>query len=167
MRRMMLGTALLLAGCGAAEKTPDTAVAASGFTPPAPQMPKPLPGQAQTTPLTAYVGKYPHDAVDGVGFYDRSEVANGLVAAVGDPALRERIRGRSGPENPIFQRGKQIAAWGCEAHNCGDHNWTVLIDPTRGKTQVCYHDTATMGTRSRWYADAAPVLRAGACPAEG
>jgi hypothetical protein len=163
----MLGTALLLAGCGGGEQAPENGLATGNFSPPAPQMPKPLPGQAQTTPLTAYVGKYPHDAVGGVDFYDRSEVANGLIAAVGDAPLRTRIRGRTGPETPIFRRGRQVAAWGCEAHNCGDHNWTVLIDPTGGKTEVCYHDTATMGDRSRWYAGDAPVLRAGACPAEG
>ncbi len=164
MRRLLLGTALLLAGCGG-EKA-DTALAASNFTPPATQLPKPLPGQAQTTPLTAYVGKYPHDAVGGVDFFDRSDVANGLIAAVGDATLRRRVRDRSGPETPIFERGTQIAAWGCEAHNCGDHNWTVLVEPD-GKTEVCYHDTAITGDRSRWYAGGAPTLRPGACPTEG
>ncbi len=167
MRHLMLGTALLLAGCSGGERAADTAVAASNFTPPATQLPKPLPGQAQITPLTAYVGKYPHDAVGGVDFYDRSDVANGLVAAVGDEAVRRRIRDRSGPETPIFQSGKRIAAWGCEAHNCADHNWTVLIDPAGGKTEVCYHDTAATGDRSRWYSGAAPTLRPGACPTEG
>lgn len=164
MRLIMLGTALLLAGCGG-EKA-DSGLAASNFTPPATQLPKPIAGQAQTTPLTAYVGKYPHDAVGGVDFFDRTDVANGLIAAVGDAKLRSLIRGRSGPETPIFARGKRIAAWGCEAHDCGDHNWTVMVDPSGGKTEVCYHDSATMGDRSRWYAGGAPILRAGACPTE-
>jgi hypothetical protein len=165
MRLLMLGTALLLAGCSG-EKT-DSAVAASNYTPPATQLPKPIAGQAQTTPLTAYVGKYPHDAVGGVDFYDRTDVANGLIAAVGDEKLRRLIRGRSGPETPIFARGKQVAAWGCEEHDCGDHNWTVLVDPDGGKTEVCYHNSETTGDRSRWYAGAAPSLRPGACPAQG
>ena len=165
MRLILLGTALLLAGCG--QKPADTAVAASNYTPPATQLPKPIAGQAQTTPLTAYVGKYPHDAVGGVDFYDRTDVANGLIAAVGDADLRTRIRGRSGPETPIFKRGKQVAAWGCEEHNCGDRNWTVLVDPNGGKTEVCYHDTEQTGDRSRWYSGAAPTLRPGACPTEG
>jgi hypothetical protein len=165
MRRLMMGVALLLLAACSGEKA-DTALAPSNFTPPATQLPKPIPGQAQTTPLTAYVGKYPHDAVGGVDFFDRTDVANGLIAAVGDEALRRRVRDRSGPESPIFLRGKQVAAWGCEAHNCGDHNWTVLIDPA-GKTEVCYHDTATTGDRSRWYAGDAPILRPGACPSEG
>ena len=124
-------------------------------------------GQAQTTPITAYVGKYPHDAVGGVDFFDRTDVANGLIDAVPDAALRTMIRGRSGPQTPIFQRGTQVAAWGCEAHNCGDHNWMLAIDAKSGKTEACYHDADTMRDQSRWYTGGASALRPGSCPSEG
>ena len=98
---------------------------------------------------------------------NRTEVAGGLLAVVDDARLRSLIRGRSGPQTPIFQRGRRIASWGCEAHNCSDHNWMVAIDPAGGTAQACYHDAGTMRDQSRWYADGAPVLRPGACPSEG
>ncbi|MGA1799653.1 hypothetical protein VH567_12845 [Sphingomonas sp. 4RDLI-65] len=156
----------LLSGCGRNDD-PVNAVAARSYKPPETRAPTPIPGQAQTTPITAYVGKYPHDAVDGVDFFDRTDVAAGLVAAVGDPKLRQTIRGRSGPATPIFTVGDRVAAWGCEQHNCGDHNWTVLVDAKRGKTEVCHHDAATMGARSDWYDGDAPVRRDAPCPSEG
>lgn len=157
--------ALLLAGCG--KKDEATEVATTNFVPPAVRPPTPVPGQAQTTPLTAYVGKYPHNAVGGVDFFDRTDVANGLINAVGDEGVRKLVRGREGPQTPVFLQGGRVASLGCEAHNCGDHNWTVLIDPKDGKAEVCYHDTAKMGETSRWYAGAAPVSRPGSCPAQG
>lgn len=169
MRTMttMLTAALALAvpalsGCGSKTDTLENADIGN-FTPPAVRAPTPVAGQAQTTPLTAYVGKYPHDAVGGVDFFDRTDVANALIDAVGDQKLRSLIRGRSGPETPIFLAGQRVGAWGCEAHNCGDHNWTLLVDP-KGKAEACHHDAATMGQRSAWYAGAAPVTRPGGCP---
>ncbi|MEG3084464.1 hypothetical protein U1707_12495 [Sphingomonas sp. PB2P12] len=163
-------TPLLLGGCGKKDDAAD-GVAPNGFTPPQTRAPTPIPGQAQTTPITAYVGKYPHDAVDGVGFFDRTEVATGLVEAIGDAKMRETIRGRTGPATPIFtikrRDGMRIAAWGCEQHNCSDRNWTVLVDPKGSKTQVCYHDADTMGAQSEWYAGGAPQRRADPCPSEG
>ncbi len=162
----LLSAPLMLGACSKKDD-PNNTAAASGFTPPETRAPAPIPGQAQTTPITAYVGKYPHDALSGVDFYDRTDVATGLVNAVGDAKLREMIRGRSGPATPIFKVGTRVAAWGCEEHNCGDHNWAVLIEPKTGKTEVCHHEAATMGAQSDWYAGAAPVRRAAACPSQG
>jgi hypothetical protein len=162
----LLAVPLVVGGCGRKDDPTSTA-APSGFVPPEARAPTPIPGLAQTTPITAYVGKYPHDAIAGVDFYDRTDVATGLVHAVGDAKLRETIRGRSGPATPIFKLGTRVAAWGCEEHNCGDHNWAVLIDPKDGKTQVCHHDAATMGQGSDWYAGAAPARRAQSCPSQG
>ncbi|MEG8057536.1 hypothetical protein QP150_13205 [Sphingomonas sp. 22L2VL55-3] len=96
----LLAAPLLVGGCGRNDDPTKTA-APSGFTPPETRAPAPIAGQAQTTPITAYVGKYPHDAVDGVDFFDRTDVATGLVNAVGDAKLREMIRGRSGPATPF------------------------------------------------------------------
>ena len=162
----LAGAVLLLTGCGRSDDAvPDAAMV--NYTPPAVRAPTPVAGQAQTTPITAYVGKYPHDAVGGVDFFDRTDVANGLIDAVPDAALRTMIRGRSGPQTPIFQRGTQVAAWGCEAHNCGDRNWMLAIDAKSGKTEACYHDADTMRDQSRWYAGGASTLRSGSCPSEG
>ena len=166
-RWMTVGTALLLVACNRGEGSKDemtNAAVASGFRPPDGQAAVPLPGQAHTTPLTAYVGHYPRDAVDGVSFYDRTEVATALNDAVGDPIIRRAIRSDAGPQTPIFAAGGRIGSWGCEAHDCGDHNWALLVDPATGKGEVCYHDTAVAGGAARWYAGGASVTRPGDCP---
>jgi hypothetical protein len=87
----LLAAPLLVGGCGRNDDPTKTA-SPSGFVPPETRAPKPIAGQAQTTPITAYIGKYPHDAVGGVDFFDRTDVATGLVNAVGD-AKPSRILG--------------------------------------------------------------------------
>ncbi len=158
----LLGISLLAAGCGDGSETPPNAAVAD-FEPPATQRPDPLPGQAQTTPLSAYLGRYPDEPVDGVGFFDRTEVATALDGAVTDPAVRRTIVRNTGPRTPIFRVGARIATWGCEAHECADRNWTLLIDPASGTGELCLHDGAE---GSRWYAGGPPVTRPGDCPSE-
>lgn len=157
--------ALLLAACGkgGTKANADAAAVAHGFTPPPSQRATPIPGQTQTTPLRAYIGHYPKDAVDGVAFYDRTEVALALDDAVGDAVVRRMVRADAGPQTPIFAQDQRIAAWGCEAHDCGDHNWAFLLDPKTGKGELCYHD-ASAAMPTRWYAGGAPRARAGDCP---
>lgn len=159
-------TALLLVGCGGGDSPDANALASSEFVPPATQAPAPVAGQAQTTPLTTYVGHYPNDAVDGVGFYDRTEVANALIALVPEERVRRLIAGREATATPIFRRGEMVAAHGCEAHDCGDHNWTLMIplDANIDKASVCYHDAASMNDASRWTTRRQSARRPGGCP---
>lgn len=158
---------LLLAACGSQSGKPaDNAAAA--FVPPPTQAPTPLPGQAHTNPLTAYVGKYSTDAVDGVGFYDRTEVANALTDAVGDAAVRRRFTSRDAVTVPIFAtRDGRVAAHGCQPHDCAATNWTFVVASDGSRAEACYHDAETMAGTSRWYAaNAAPKSRPGDCPQE-
>lgn len=156
---------LLVAGCGSG--APDgNAAAPAAFVPPVTQAPDPVPGQRQTTPLTAYVGHYPRDAVDGVSFFDRTDVANSLIDAVADAKLRSLVTGREAVQVPIFRRGKYVAAHGCEPHNCDGNNWTVLIaaDGDRDLAAICHHDAVTMGDASHWTTRGGGRRRSGACP---
>jgi hypothetical protein len=154
----------VLVGCGDRE-APAAGNAASGFVPPTVQAPAPLPGQAQSNPLTAYIGRYPGDAVDGVGFFDRTEVANALIEAVPDPQLRRVIVDREATTTPIFASNGRIAAHGCEPHNCSDNNWTFMVRANGTGGAACHHQ-AQDGGSSRWYAgNSKPTRRPGACPA--
>ena len=156
--------ALSLAACGASDEAGDPSP--GNFVPPVTQAPTPLPGQRQSTPLTRYVGHYPRDAVDGVGFYDRSEVANLLVDLVPEEEVRRLMTGRDATTVPIVRSGSRIAAHGCEAHNCADHNWTlaVAMNGNFDDGAVCYHEAATMGQASRWTTRAGTERRPGDCP---
>ncbi|MDQ2892498.1 MAG: hypothetical protein M3R64_05345 [Pseudomonadota bacterium] len=166
MRTIMIVAGLLtLTACDRHEATADNdGATAAAFVPPRTQAPAPLPGQAHQVPLTAYVGKYPTDTVGGVTFFDRTEVANALIAAVGDAKLRRMITGRDGVTVPIFAYQGKIAAHGCEPHNCSAHNWTFVMSPDAGRAVACFHDEAAMGETSRWVANDEPVTRPGDCP---
>lgn len=139
---------------------------AATFVPPPTQSPKPLPGQEHSNPITAYVGKYPTDTVDGVGYYDRTEVSRALIDAVGDDDVRRRFTGRDAVTVPIWQmKDGRIAAHGCEPHNCSDAAWTFIVAPDGTRAEACYHDAASMGPASRWYAaGSAAKSRPGDCP---
>lgn len=156
---------LALAGC---HRTRDDQPepGAENFVPPVARAPTPVAGQRQTTPLTAYVGHYPNDAVDGVSFFDRTEVASAMVDLVPDEKLRRLEIGRDATTIPIFASGNRVAAHGCEAHNCAGHNWTLLIptDGDRDHAAACLHDAAVASDTSRWTTRAGSEQRAGDCP---
>lgn len=149
----------------AADTTAQAEANAHGYVPPAPLPPKPIAGQAPLTSLQAYVGRDPHQPVDGVEFFDRTDVATALVAAVTDERVRNEFREGTGPARPIFVRGAQVAAWNCDGQRCAGHNWTFFIDRITGKGEACLHDAATMGASSHWYAGSiTPTVRGGDCP---
>lgn len=137
---------------------------AHGFVPPPPVPNKPMPGQTPLTSLQAYVGHDPHDAIDGVEFFDRTDVATALVAAVKDERVRSVFREGHGPTRPIFARGERVAAWGCAGEDCAARSWTFFVDPESGKGEACLHDAA-MGATSHWYSGGdRPLVRKGDCP---
>lgn len=116
----------------------------------APDLPSPLPPTAGTK-LAAYVGKYPFDKVDGVAWNDHLLVKAGIAAAVKDAAVRKAITTLEGPAGPIEMKDGKVMSWACEAHNCGPHQWAVLVDPRTGATDVCYYDEEADAAKSRWF----------------
>lgn len=131
-----------------------------------PVAPAPL---SSATPARAklgkYAGHYPFDAVDGVRFLDTPEVKSAVAALVPAADVRALVLGGDGPGAPIAMKDGALVAWGCETHNCGDHDWSVTIEPDGGHAQVCYHDAAAMHAQSRWYlAPGKTEMRDGDCP---
>ncbi len=146
-RILLLGAALLLAACGqqasdrADDAKPQPAQAAGGAT----EQP------VADTGLAAYAGKYPFDAVNGVAWNDHPAVKSGIAATVTDAKIRTTIETTAGPAAPIDERQGRMMAWACEAHNCGAHQWAVLIDPAGGATDVCYYDESVDTGRAHWF----------------
>ena len=165
----LIGMAALLASAGCQRSEPNanaTGAAASSVATPAPA---PSPTGAATPAasgsLARYAGKYPFDKVDGVAFLDAPAVTGAVDRLIGDASIRKLVLGGDGPGTPIARRDGKLIAWGCETHNCGDHNWSMLIAPDGSSAEICYHDAAAMHGRSHWYGDSAlPAMRDGDCP---
>lgn len=157
-RAPFLALALMLAACGGTDKAKSDAPKAeaaqtdTGASAPKAQPPEtsPLPPTAGSK-LASYVGKYPFDKVDGVAWNDHALVKAGIAASVKDAAALKAITTTQGPSGPIEMRGDKVMSWACEQHNCGSHQWSVLIDPRTGATDVCYFDEEADAAKSRWF----------------
>ena len=163
----VLAAMLALAGCSGGEKggADNVAVNAIGET-----------GNAMADAATInaggpsgdlfskYVGKYPFDKVGDHSWNDDPAVLTAIEQAVADDAARKWVREGEGPSTPIGTIDGKVAAWACEAHNCGPHNWTVMIDPKTGLAEVCYFDEEVAADKSRWFHDGREETRPGKCP---
>lgn len=101
--------------------------------------------------LLAYVGKYPFDKVDGFIWDKNPAVVAAINKAVLDASIRKTMREATGPAAPIEMKKGKITAWACQVHNCGDHQWAVMIDPKSGAAEVCYFNQETQNGDSRWF----------------
>ncbi len=151
-----LALALTLTACGgnadkaAADAPKAEATTEAGAPKAQPASTSPLPPTAGSK-LASYVGKYPFDKVDGVAWTDHVLVKAGIAASVKDAAVLKAITTTQGPSGPIELRGDKVMSWACEQHNCGSHQWSVLIDPRTGATDVCYFDEEADAAKSRWF----------------
>jgi hypothetical protein len=106
--------------------------------------------------LAVYADKYPADPVDGVSFLQHPRVRAAIGAAVPTAAIRAWILDRASQQTPIALRGGRLISWGCEPHDCNDHEWTIFIDQAGNSAEICYHVRRTMGDRSRWFRTGRP-----------
>jgi hypothetical protein len=115
--------------------------------------------------LGAYAGKYPFDKVRGVTFLAHPVVTAAVARIVPSAPLRKTILDPdAGPADTISVAPASVHSWACQAHNCGDHQWSITIDRKSREGVVCLHDAATMGERSRWYLAAGRTeMRGGNC----
>lgn len=137
---------LALAACGSPADTGEAAPA----EPAAATAPSPTPTVAADG-LAAYVGKYPSDEVAGVSWNAHPVVRAAVQQTVTDAAVRGTILDTAGTTAPIQLVDGKVAAWACEPHNCGAHQWSVLVDPATGAADVCYFDEAARPGASRWF----------------
>ncbi len=111
-----------------------------------------------------YVGKYPFDKVDGNSWNSDPAIISAIKAAVSDAKIQAVVLEADGPATPIAQKDGKILAWACEAHNCGPHNWTTIVDPVSGAAEICYvNDDAAPG-KTRWFRDGKEEIKSAPCP---
>ena len=119
--------------------------------------------------LARYVHWRPRESEGGKSFLTEPAVRQAIAANVRDAKVRNFIYHYSGPDAPIAQRRDgRLIAWGCEASNCGFHNWAVAIASDGSRAEVCHYqnDDDPDGT-STWYLPGGrTVKRDGNCPDE-
>jgi hypothetical protein len=119
--------------------------------------------------LARYVDMRPREIEGGRSFLGDPAVKRAIAANVRDAGVRNFIYNYSGPDAPIARtRNGRIIAWGCEAHNCGFHNWAVSIAADGSSAEIChYQDDERPDGSSTWYLRGGKtVKRAGNCPDE-
>lgn len=118
--------------------------------------------EAAEGPLSVYVGKYAFDKVADVSFLEHPLVRAGVEGAVPDAGIREWIFEKAGPQSPIVLRDGRLLSWGCQQHNCGMHQWTVVIAPDGSNAEVCYLPDGA--DKPVWYAGGKKTARTDDCP---
>jgi hypothetical protein len=144
--RIAVATSLLLAACNQPRQDTQNTTEA----PPPAATPTPAPTPA--VDLSRFEGKYPFDKVDGADFLHQPPVLAAIERSGAPADVRSFILAASGPQSPIERHGLSLVAWGCEAHNCGAHNWAVQVGSDGTGGEVCYLDEDS-GQPPRWYAD--------------
>lgn len=116
--------------------------------------------------LSVYAGLYPGEEVEGVAFLEHPLVRAAVERAVSEEDVLRLVLDPTGPKTPIAAKGDLVLSWGCEAHNCGPHNWSLLITRDGSEAKLCYFRAADK-QGSLWFAeDKEPEARELECPAE-
>lgn len=111
-----------------------------------------------------YVGKYPFDKVGAHSWADDPAVTKAVETAVADKAVRKWVLDDAGPSSPIGTIDGKVAAWSCQTHNCGPHQWLTLVDPASGTAEICYYDESVDAQSTRWFKAGKEEKRPGQCP---
>lgn len=120
--------------------------------------------QSSSVPhLSEYMDQYPFDAVQGMSFLNHPVVRRAVENAAPTDRIRARIL-EPGVAGPIAMSSLFILSSACEAHNCGSHNWSILIGRTVPVHVVCYK---LEGRNAVWYRHGRQILSgSGRCPHE-
>jgi len=138
MKRLVAAAAfaVLASACTAAEsEAPATPAAESAASPAA----APAAPAAQAAPaLSAYVGKYPFDEVNGVAFIDHPDVRRALEMSGAPAEALALARDRDQVVVPIFRTETALVATGYDPRTGGSINWNLAITPDGEHAVVCY-----------------------------
>ena len=89
-------------------------------------------------PLSAYVGKYPFDEVDGIAFIDHPAVRLALETSGAPAEAIALARDRDQVVVPIFRTETALVAFGFNPRTGGSENWNLAITPDGERAVVCY-----------------------------
>lgn len=148
---LMLPACAALTACGG-EPQPDRQAATA---------PAPTPSPPPPIDLARYTGAYPFDPVEGRRFVDEPAVRDAVRRLAPDPAFAARFFAEEGPRTPIRRHEGGLVSFGCETHNCGPHNWALLIALDGSDARLCYTPD---GAAPRWFGGEPAGAPTDSCP---
>lgn len=122
----------LMAACVQAEETKSGETPASAI---------PAAAQANgeaTPPLSAYVGKYPFEAVQGVSFFQHPAVRAAVTASGVDREIQKAIVFEDTVVGVVTETRGRLLVHGYDPVGAGSTNWAILMIPDGSKAAVCY-----------------------------
>ena len=150
----ILPVALSIAGCGKGQPDGNT-LAPSGFMPPATQAPAPIAGPGADHAADRLCRQIPARRGRRRRFLrpQRCRERAGRTGAGRSRAASDRRAG--GDDDADLPTRRASRRLGCEEHNCGDHNWTVMVDP-----DAAARPRSATTTPRRWATPAAGITPA-------
>lgn len=122
----------------------------------------------RATDLSAYVGKYPHDVVNGHRFFENPVIRAAIAAAVPDRKQADGVETGEGVNVPIVEVNGRIIAWGGAKRAEDRYNWSVVIAPDGTKPEVCIYDGVGYDDdfqSAQWFEAGKPsIMKQGKCP---
>lgn len=111
--------------------------------------------------LLRYAGRYPSDRVSGISFRTHPLVRAAINGAAPAGIRSDILSGQV--ESPIAVLPNFIIGHSCEAHSCGTHNTSVVINYRTREAAVC---RITDGRAAIWYRNGRVAARNGSCEPE-
>lgn len=120
----------------------------------------------QPSSLSVYEGKYPADSSLPVSFLEHPLVVQAVEQTVPHTDIRRWLLNPAGPKTPIWIKQGRIHSWGCEAHNCGPHNWTISMKLDGSDPVICYYSQDIARNSTQWFLPGRTEWRLYPCPGE-
>jgi S1-C subfamily serine protease len=128
-----------------------------------PTSPHPI---AKPSDMKIWVGKYPHDRVRGLPFFEHPEIQILINGALGFDAIAQLEQ--MGTVDLIKEQSDWLIAHGCQPHDCIEHQWLVAINLSSLETRVCLagidSPTVRFGASGRKFIEAPPHTGNKPCP---
>ena len=158
MRHLLIAASLTIAAnaCTAAEtETPQGAASVSEAAYSSAEAATPAPRSPQDAPpLSAYVGKYPFDAVDGMNFIDHPLIRATMERSGAPAEALDFLRNDNTVVVPIREIDGRLLSRGFEPASGGDVNWGILISLDGQRGAVCYSTGVVPDVSGAdWYID--------------
>ena len=87
-----------------------------------------------------------------MAFTQHPAVLRAVKAALLGSVIQSRVLDPNSTSGPIARQGDFIVSWACQPHNCGFHQWAIVLTGSGRKAAVCYYNE-DLSEGARWFVD--------------